>query len=111
MLKIEPRRRLRFPKLSFIPYVVAAFLLVGLLIVPEIIGQVLIIIYCLLTILLRYSITQTLVLATLLLVISPAFAWLTGNEQNGTVLSGYSFALLGLGLVQIILAYRNKELT
>lgn len=102
-LKIEPRRRIRLPK----RYIVAALLLTALLFSPETIGQILVLVYGVLTILRRFSMLQTFILAALLLLISPLFTWLTGSEENGSVLAGYSFVLLGLGLVQLILAYRR----
>ena len=102
-LRIEPRRRIRLPK----RYIIAVLLLVALLFTPETIGQVLILVYGVLTILRRFSMLQTFILAATLLLVSPLFTWLTGSEENGSVLAGYSFVLLGLGLVQLILAYRR----
>lgn len=102
-LQIKPRHRLLLPK----RYILAAVLLITLLVIPETIGQLLVLAYGVLTILRRFSMFQTFILAAALLLISPLFTWLTGSEENGSVLAGYSFVLLGLGLVQLILAYRR----
>lgn len=102
-LKIEPRRRIPLPK----RYIIAGLLLIALLSTPETIGQILVLAYGVLTILRRFSMLQTFILAALLLLISPLFTWLTGSEENGSILAGYSFVLLGLGLVQLILVYRR----
>ena len=102
-LSIKPRRRIPIPK----RYIIAVLLLIMLLFTPETIGQILILLYGVLTILRRFSMLQTFILAAILLLISPFFTWLTGSEENGSILAGYSFILLGLGLVQLILAYRR----
>ena len=104
--KVKPRRRTRtLPK----RYVIAALLLVALLVTPESIGQILVLAYAVLTILRRFSRLLPFALAALLLLISPIFTWLTGSEENGSILAGYSFILLGLGLVQLIVAYRHLK--
>lgn len=104
--KAKPRRRTRMlPK----RYIVASLLLIALLVTPESIGQILVLAYAVLTILRRFSMLLTFALAALLLLISPIFTWLTGSEENGSILAGYSFILLGLGLVQLIIAYRHLK--
>lgn len=100
----QPRHRSRRLPLRFI---IAALLLVALCLVPENIGQILVLAYAVLTILRRFSMQLTFIVAVLLLLLAPIFTWLTGAEGNGAILAGYSFMLLGLGLVQLVLAYRH----
>jgi hypothetical protein len=95
--------RTRIPK----RFIAAIVLVAALIVSPEIIGQILVISYGLLTILRRFSMVQTFVTAAVLVLLSPVMTWLTGSEENGSVLAGYSFMLLGVGLLQLILAYRH----
>jgi hypothetical protein len=87
----------------------AAVLVVILLVSPELIGQIFVVLYGVLTILRRFSMRQTFIVAAVLLLIAPLYSWLTGSENNGSVLAQYSFMLLGVGLIQLILAYRRAD--
>ena len=88
-------------------YLVLAVFVMVLVFSPEIVGQVLLVGYALLTIIRHHPVQRSFVLALLFLIISPLFTWLTGSEDNGSVLAGYSFALLGVGVFQLMLEYRH----
>lgn len=99
----KPRRRLSFSW----HYLGLAVFFIVLVLSPEIVGQVLLVGYALLTIIRHHPVQRSFVLALLFLIISPLFTWLTGSEDNGAVLAGYSFAFLGVGVIQLMLEYRH----
>lgn len=99
-------RRFGLPKRTL----AAIALVVALMISPEFIGQILVVLYGLLTILRRFSMLQTFIIAVVLVLLSPVMTWLTGSEENGAIIAGYSFVLLGVGLVQLVMAYRRVDI-
>lgn len=102
----KQRRHFGLPKRTLAAIVLVAALMIS----PEFIGQILVILYGLLTILRRFSMLQTFIVAVVLVLLSPLITWLTGSEENGAIIAGYSFVLLGVGLVQLIIAYRRVDI-
>ncbi len=105
LTKSTKERRLKLPFNWH--YLVLTVFFIVLVLSPEIVGQVLLAGYALLTIIRHHPVQRSFVLALLFLIISPLFTWLTGSEDNGAVLAGYSFALLGVGVFQLMLEYRH----
>lgn len=119
--QVAPRELPRAPKIKPMPaleirpkrsptskgYVVLAMFIILLTLSPEIVGQALLIGYGLLVIIRHPPLQMSFGLAVLFLMISPLFTWLTGSEDNGVVLAGYSFVFLAVGLLQLIIGYRR----
>lgn len=103
-----PRLEMRARRSSFVrSYLTLIVFIVLLIVSPEIVGQVLLIGYGLLAIIRHLPLQMSFGLAVLFLIISPLFTWLTGSEDNGAVLAGYSFVFLAVGLLQLIIGYRR----
>lgn len=82
-------------------------LVAALLVLPEFIGQLLLIVYAVVVFIKRSVVHLTFGLAVLLLALSPLLSFLTGSEGNGGVLASYSFFLLIIGFMQAIREYRR----
>lgn len=82
-------------------------LVAALLVLPEFIGQLLLIVYAVVVFIKRSVVHLTFGLAVLLLALSPLLSFLTGSEGNGGVLASYSFFLLLIGFMQAIREYRR----
>lgn len=92
------------------PKIVALILFVAaLMVLPELLGQVLLVVYGVLAVFRRYVVGLTFGLAILVLLLSPLFAFITGSSGNGAVLAGYSFGLLLVGFVQLIIEFRRMQ--
>lgn len=92
------------------PRIVAlALFVVALMILPEFLSQILLIVYGVLAVFRRYVVGLTFGLAILVLLLSPLFALVTGNSANGAVLASYSFGLLLVGFIQLIVEYRRMQ--
>jgi len=78
----------------------------ALLFIPEIIGQMLLIIYGIIAIVRRYKPHVTFILAVVFLVLSPVMN-IAAGENDGGVLASYSFFFLVIGLLQLITEYRR----
>jgi len=100
----KPKSRFAHPGFKIAALMV---MVLTLIVAPEIVGQIVIILYALLAILRRFSLHLTFALAVVLLGISPVVTLLMGGEGSGATIAGYSFAFLGVGLVQMILGYRR----
>lgn len=82
-------------------------LVASLLVLPEFIGQLLLIVYAVVVFIKRSVVHLTFGLAVSLLALSPLLSFLTGSEGNGSVLASYSFFLLLIGFMQAIREYRR----
>lgn len=79
----------------------------ALLVLPESIGQIVLICYGFVVVIKRAVVHLTFGLAVLFLVLSPILSVLTGSEGNGRVLASYSFVLLLIGFMQAIGHYKR----
>jgi len=100
-VKKKHHRRFRWQWLLVVAMVAA------LLVLPEFIGQLVLIVYAIVVLIKRVVVHLTFGLAILFLVLSPLLSVLTGSEGNGGVLASYSFMLLAVGFMQAIREYRR----
>lgn len=82
---------------------------ISLFVLPEFLSQLLLIGYAVFVIIRRVVVGLTFGIAILLLLLSPLFTLITGNTANGAVLASYSFGLLLVGFVQLIVEYRRTQ--
>ena len=102
---ITPSKTKRYwPKIA-----VLVLFVVALMLLPEFLSQILLVIYGVLAVFKRYVVGLTFGLAILVLLLSPLFGLVTGSSGNGAVLASYSFGLLLVGFVQLIIEYRRMQ--
>lgn len=94
----------RWPKI-----VIIVLLVVSFMILPELISQILIVAYGILAVFRRFVVGLTFGLAILVLLLSPLFTLVTGSSGNGAILASYSFGLLLVGFIQLIVEYRRMQ--